>query len=199
MHMKICGLAFALTLIQIQSKGIQMQNSKTFICASCAVLLATTAALADNPLPKDNENIVKYGKVEGWTTYANNTRRNCYIARVDGPNAVQMGVTSNREVGYVGVFTKNDIGIKNKSKSEIFISIDGNVYAGIATGMKGHIQGGYSGGYFLADNPELKRDLAKKYKMIVFPETKGTFVVDLTGTYKAMEMGRKCIKEQAAK
>lgn len=30
--------------------------------------------------------------------------------------------------------------------------------------------------------------------MIVFPETKGAFVVDLKGTYKAMAMARKCLK-----
>jgi hypothetical protein len=29
--------------------------------------------------------------------------------------------------------------------------------------------------------------------MTVFPETKGTFVVDLKGTFKAMAVGRKCL------
>ncbi|MGO7580888.1 hypothetical protein ACC699_40735, partial [Rhizobium ruizarguesonis] len=40
----------------------------------------------------------------------------------------------------------------------------------------------------LTYSPEFKRDLAKKYEMIVFPETKGTFFVDLKGTYKAMAL-----------
>jgi len=52
----------------------------------------------------------------------------------------------------------------------------------------------YSGGYILSDDPNLKRDLAKRYKMIVFPETKAAFVVNLKGTYKAMAAGRKCLK-----
>ena len=173
-----------------------MQNLTTFLCATSVAFIASTAVFADNPLPKDNENIVRYGQAEGWTVYANNTRRNCYIARVDGPNAVQMGITADRDIGYLGVFTKNKTAIRNDSKTEIFVSIGDKIYAGVATGMKGKIQGGFSGGYFLADSPEFKQALAKQYTMTVFPETDGAFIVDLKGTYKAMEMGRKCIDEQ---
>jgi len=46
----------------------------------------------------------------------------------------------------------------------------------------------------LTDDPKFKRDVAKKYKMTVFPETKGAFVVDLKGTFKAMAVGRKCLQ-----
>lgn len=172
-----------------------MYKTATITGVALAALLAATTAYADNPLPKENENIERYGKVEGWTAFANKTRRNCYISRVDGPNAVQMGVTANQDVAYLGVFTKNRIDVKNNKKNEIFVAIDGTLYAGVATQLKGHIQGGYSGGYFLVDSPEFKRDLAKKYEMIVFPDTKGAFVVDLKGTYKAMDLGRKCLKD----
>ncbi|WP_287304757.1 hypothetical protein [Mesorhizobium sp.] len=47
----------------------------------------------------------------------------------------------------------------------------------------------------MTDDPNFKRDVAKKYEMIVFPETEGTFVVDLKGTFKAMAMGRKCLTQ----
>jgi hypothetical protein len=47
----------------------------------------------------------------------------------------------------------------------------------------------------LTDDPNFKRDVAKKYKMVVFPETKAAFVVDLKGTYKVMAMGRKCLAD----
>ena len=59
----------------------------------------------------------------------------------------------------------------------------------------GELKGGYSGGYILTDDPNFKRDVAKQYEMIVFPETQGTFVVDLKGTFKAMAAGRKCLKQ----
>jgi hypothetical protein len=45
----------------------------------------------------------------------------------------------------------------------------------------------------LTDDPNFKRDVAKQYEMIVFPQTVGAFVVDLKGTFKAMAMGRKCL------
>ena len=104
-----------------------------------------------------------------------------------------MGVTANQEVGYLGVFTKEDIGLQNGNKSDIFVSIDGRRFKGVATSTSGELKGGYSGGYILTDDPKFKRAVAKRYKMTVFPKTKGTFVVDLKGTYKAMAMGRKCL------
>ena len=177
-----------------------MHRSTTCIAAMAIGLFAATAAFADdNPLPKANEVIAKYGEVEGWTAFSNKTRKNCYISRVFGSGAVQMGVTADPHIGYLGVFTKEDIGIRNGKQSEIFVSIAGKLYGGVATGMKGDIQGGYTGGYILTDNADFKLAVAKQYEMIVFPQTKGAFVVDLTGTYKAMEMGRKCYKEQQPK
>ncbi len=62
--------------------------------------------------------------------------------------------------------------------------------------MRVQLKGGYSGGYILTDDPAFKRAVAKQYTMTVFPQTAGAFVVDLTGTYKAMAAGRKCLSEQ---
>jgi hypothetical protein len=171
-----------------------MKTFMTFIAMTSIALLSATAAYAENPVPKSSDVLVKYGEVENWTVYANQTRGDCLIVREYGPGSVQMGVTANREVGYLGVFTKVDIGLQNGTKSEVFVSIGKHVYGGVATSTHGELKGGYSGGYILTDSPDFKRDVAKKYEMIVFPETKGAFVVDLKGTYKAMAMGRKCLK-----
>ena len=169
----------------------------TTLIAAVALSSATAAyAQTQNPLPKASDVLVRYGDdVEGWTIYTNQTRGDCLIVRQDGPSSVQMGVTANQEVGYLGVFTKVDIGLKNGNKSDIFVSIDGHLYKGVATSTSGELKGGYSGGYILTDDPNFKRDVAKQYEMIVFPETKGTFVVDLKGTFKAMAAGRKCLKQ----
>jgi hypothetical protein len=173
-----------------------MRNFMTLIAATSAALSSVMAAYAQSPLPKASDVLVRYGDdVEGWTVYENQTRGDCLIVRSDGPSSVQMGVTANEEIGYLGVFTKEDIGLKNGSNSEIFVSIGGHLYGGVATSTSGELKGGYSGGYILTDNPDFKRDVAKKYEMIVFPETKGAFVVDLKGTYKAMAMGRKCLAQ----
>ena len=173
-----------------------MRSFMTLIAATSVALSSAMAAYAQNqsPLPKASDVLVRYGDdVEGWTVYENQTRGDCLIVRSDGPSSVQMGVTANEEIGYLGVFTKEDIGLKDATKSEIFVSVGGNLYGGVATSTSGELKGGYSGGYILTDNPDFKRDVAKKYEMIVFPETKGAFVVDLKGTYKAMAVGRKCL------
>ena len=168
-----------------------MRNVLTLAAATAVALSSAVAAYAESPLPKASDVLVKYGEVKDWTVYANKTRGDCVIVRSDGPNSVQMGVTANQEVGYLGVFTKLDIGLKSGDQSQVFVSIDGHPYTGVVTST--YAKGGLSGGYILSDDPKFKRDVAKKYKMIVFPETKAAFVVDLKGTYKAMAMGRKCL------
>lgn len=169
-----------------------------------ALIVATAAALSpalsgyaqENPLPKASDKLVRFGKdIEGWTVYANKTRGDCLIVSSVGQGAVQMGVTADQSIGYLGVFTKLDIGVQNGVK-EIFVDIDGHLYAGVVTTTTGQLEGGYSGGYILTDNPDFKRDVAKKYTMTVFPQTQGAFVVDLKGTYKAMAAGRECLSEQ---
>lgn len=166
--------------------------------ASVALSSATTVYAQQNPLPKASDTLVRFGDdIEGWTIYANKTRGDCLIVSSVGEGSVQMGVATDQSVGYLGVFTKQDIGIQNGNE-EIFVDIDGNLYAGVATTTSGQLAGGYSGGYILTDNPDFKRDIAKKYTMIVFPQTPGAFVVDLRGTYKAMAKGRECLKEQNA-
>ena len=156
-----------------------MPNFRTLIVAALVALSSTIAAHAQtqNPLPLATDVLVRYGDdIEGWTIYANKTRGDCLIVRSDGPSSVQMGVTANQEVGYLGVFTKEDIGLQNGTQSKVFISIDGRHYGGAATSTSGELTRGYSGGYILSDDPNLKRDLAKRYKMTVFPETKAAFV-----------------------
>ena len=171
-----------------------MRNFRTLIAATSVAFSSAMAAYAESPLPKASDVLVRYGDdIEGWTVYANQTRGDCLIVRQDGPSAVQMGVTANQEVGYLGVFTKEDIGLQNGNTSDIFVSIDGQLFKGVATSTSGELKGGYSGGYILTDDPKFKRAVAKRYKMTVFPETKGTFVVDLKGTFKAMAVGRKCL------
>ena len=148
-----------------------MRNLGTIIAATSVALSSATAAYAQqNPLPLATDTLVRYGPdVEGWTVYANKTRGDCLIVRSDGPSSVQMGVDADEALGYLGVFTQVDIGIKNGAE-EIFVDIDGHLYNGVATTTSGQLKGGYSGGYILTDNPAFKRDVAKKYTMIVFPK-----------------------------
>ncbi|WP_299985498.1 hypothetical protein [uncultured Ruegeria sp.] len=152
-------------------------------------LMAASAGWADT--------FLKFGEVEGWKVFIDQDKKSCLIEAVDDDeNVVQMGLTEDRGVGYVGVFTKAETNIKKGEKEAVAILIGDNIYVGEATGMKGNITKGYTGGYVLSDDPQFADDLAKKKVMIVFPEKEFAFTVDLTGTYKAMEMARKCNEEQ---
>ncbi len=164
-----------------------MKPVLTLATAMC--LAAATSVSADT--------FLKYGEVEGWKVFIDEDKKSCLIEAVDdSENVVQMGLTEDRGVGYVGVFTKAKTDIKRGEKEAVAILIGDNIYLGEATGMKGNITKGYSGGYVLSDDPQFAEDLAKKHVMVVFPEKEFAFTVDLTGTYKAMEMARKCNAEQ---
>lgn len=126
-------------------------------------VIAATSAFAANPLPSANDELVKYGQVDGWTVFKNNTRRHCFISSVDESGAVQMGVTKDdASINYLGIFTIKHLHIKDGKKSKIAVSIDGNIYTGTATGVSEHITGGYSGGYILTRNQQFKKDIAIK-------------------------------------
>lgn len=65
------------------------------------------------------------------------------------------------------MFTKEDIGLQDGKKSEIFVSIYGHLYKGVATTTSAELKDGYSGRYMVTDDPNFKRGVAKKYKMTV--------------------------------
>ncbi|WP_261195578.1 hypothetical protein [Pseudoruegeria sp. SHC-113] len=156
-----------------------------------AAAMATACTFAGLPALADT--YTKFGEVEGWKVFADAEKKSCLMERVDAAeNVIQMGLTEDRGVGYVGVFTKAETNIKKGDEEAVAILIGGNIYLGEATGMRGNITEGYSGGYVLSDDPQFATDIAQQYEMIVFPETEFAFVVDLTGTKKAMEMTKEC-------
>jgi len=137
-----------------------MKTLKQITMTLTLSVIAATSALAENPLPSATDELVKYGQVDGWTVFKNNTRRHCFISSVDESGAVQMGVTKDdASINYLGIFTTKHLHIKDGKKSKIAVSIDGNIYTGTATGVSEHITGGYSGGYILTRNQQFKKDI----------------------------------------
>lgn len=143
------------------------------------------------------ETYEKYGEIEGWKVFIDEEKKSCLIEAVDSAeNVVQMGLTADRSVGYLGVFTKAETNIKKGDKEGVAILIGENIYLGEVTGMRGNITKGYSGGYVLSDDPMFVKDIEQQYEMIVFPETEYSFIVDLAGTKKAIAMARECNDKQ---
>ena len=168
-----------------------MFNLKAFSVATVlAAVTATGVAAEEAPF-------LKYGEVEGWGIFIDTAKSSCLIEKTDDlGNVVQMGLTKDRSIGYVGVFTTAETDIKKDDTQAVLISLDGNLYAGEAKGMRGNITKGYTGGYVLSDDPQFVDDLARKHVMEVFPEKAYGFSVNLAGTYKAIEMARACNQEQ---
>ena len=164
-----------------------MRNLKPIATAAVVATIAATSAGADT--------FEKFGEAEGWKVFVDNEKQSCLIEKIDdAENVVQMGLTTDSSLAYVGVFTKGKTDLKKGDKEGVVIDIDGNLYLGEATGMRGNITKGYSGGYVLSDDPQFVEDIARKYVMTVFPEKDFAFAVNLEGTYKAIEMARECNK-----
>jgi hypothetical protein len=160
------------------------------------IALTLTAGLLANAALA--EKFTGYGAIEGWNVYVDTEKKSCMVeAKDDFDNVVQMGLTRDRGVAYIGVFTKAKTDIQRGSKSAVAVLIGDNIYVGEATGMRGNITKGYSGGYVLTDDPKVFDDIANAYTMTVFPEKEYAFIVDLSGTKKALELARKCNAEQA--
>lgn len=144
-----------------------------------------------------NEKFQPYGAVEGWNVFIDTEKKSCLIEATDDfGNVVQMGLTNDRAVAYIGVFTKAETNIKKDEKEAVAVLLGDKLYVGEATGMRGNITKDYSGGYILTDDPEVIDRIAKEHVMTVFPEKEYSFSVNLKGTFKAIEAARKCNSEQ---
>lgn len=158
------------------------------LALSLSLALASTSAIA--------EKFVGYGAIEGWNVYIDTEKNTCMVETKDDlDNVVQMGLNENRDIGYIGIFTKAKTNIQRDFKTGVALLIGDNLYIGEATGMRGNITKGYSGGYVVTKDPEVFKDIAKSYTMTVFPEKEFSFTVNLAGTHKALELARDCLAE----
>ena len=170
-------------------------NTRVSGVAAAILLFSNTAVLANDPIPSSADAFTVYKEVGDWTVYADDKLGTCLIERADGlGNVMQMGLDKKHKHAYVGVFTTDDIKIKNKQKIDIVI--DGQVFSGKAHGIKSKkLVGDYSGGYILFNNPETAVAIAEGQELVAFPEkTGGALIVDLTGTKNAMEAAFECNK-----
>lgn len=167
--------------------------------AIAAITLAATAlqAASDSPIPSSADSFTVYKEMDMWTIYADADTGTCLAERADDAgNVLQMGLTKDRQLGYIGVFTLADVKIKDSREVEVIV--DGKLFLGKSYGIKSKkLKGNYSGGYALTDDPEFVDAVANGHFLVAFPENEGLFVVDLTGTKKAIEETRACNKDIA--
>jgi hypothetical protein len=167
------------------------------LAAGVVALLAGGAAYADQSvLPKDNAEFVKWGEESGWNIFIDKSRNACLIERVDeNANVVQMGLTADKDFGYLGVFTLADIEFED---DKVHLLLDDKPYVGDAYLAPSNLAAGYKGGYILANNPDFVEDVQRRFNMVVMPEHSNSFEVSLDGTLKAIDAARMCNDEAAA-
>jgi len=172
-----------------------MKIRHIFALTTTLALMTGSAAFATDVsdiVPAAGDKLTVYKQVGDWTVYADADRESCLIERSDDDgNAMQMGLTKDLSATYVGVFTKKDI--KIEPSQPIAIAVDGEVYTGESYGIRsGQLQGNYSGGYVLSNDPDFVTAIAQGRKLLAFPEKPWFFIVDLTGTKRAIDEAKKC-------
>lgn len=162
-----------------------MYKFKTLALAA-VVAMGATAVTAEAKFEKVET-------VEGWTIWKDHEKKSCMMERLDDAgNVVQMGLTADHSLGYVGVFTQAETDIKKGENTPIEIIVGERYYKGEAQGMRGNLSNDYTGGYFLSASTNLAEDIAKQYVMTVFPNKDYALTIDLTGTLKGMDAARAC-------
>ena len=104
---------------------------------------------------------------------------------------MQMGLTKDQSAAYVGVFTPAQLDFKRSQPIEI--AVDGRIFEGRSEGVRSrNLAGGQSGGYVITNNPDLVNAIADGRTLVAFPNKRGVFEVDLTGTKAAIGEIRAC-------
>lgn len=175
--------------------GIQMKRAISLAIA--AFLVSGTAALAEGPVPLSSDALSQYAKDGDWTIYQDASRNTCLAERVgDDGTVMQMGIMPNETEGYVGVFTTADIDVAPKQPIEILV--DGALFTGEARGLVSlGLAKQYTGGYVVSNSPAFVDAIANGRELIAFPNKSAAFVVDLTGTKRAISAIRECHQAQS--
>jgi hypothetical protein len=175
--------------------GETMTHSGAAILATAFLFAVVPYARAEeSPIPTSGDTFTVYSEVQGWTVYSDSQTGTCLIERTDDAgHAVQMGLTKDRQFGYIGVFTQGEL--PKKDSNEIIVLIDDQLFTGQVRPLSSKkLASGYSGGYLLTDNPNFVTAVAEGKTLIGFPDSPVTFTVDLTGTKAAIEAARECSK-----
>lgn len=147
-------------------------------------------------LPQEGDEFSMFGEASGWTIFVNESRGTCLAERVDDASVLQMGLTADATLGYLGVFTQDPTGIETNTVERVEIEIGGQRYAGEVAEMA-NLKEGYSGGYILANNAEFIQAVADQPSMTVFVADREPLEISLAGTKAAIQAAQDCNAAQA--
>lgn len=171
------------------------RSQKSLSILALGIALGGTALAQGQVLPQEGDTFSVYAEADGWTVYVNETRGTCLAERVGEDSVLQMGVTGDATLGYMGVFTQNPTDIVTTMVERVEIEIGGESYVGEATEMA-NLREGYSGGYIVANNPAFIQAVADESSMIARVDDRDPLEISLEGTAAAMETARECVAAQ---
>ena len=166
---------------------------KKYSFALAAALVATPLFAGEEAvLPASSDEAEKYRNAGDWTVYKNLTQSSCFAVRAGDTTAVQLGLTKDKQYGYIGVFVKG--AEVSDEEQAVAIVVNDNIYVG-EVGPATHLTDGYQGGYVLANNKDLRLDMERADEMVAFPESVNKVTVDLAKSRAAIYEARKCTDE----
>lgn len=166
------------------------------VCAGLALAVAAPAfvapAAAESPqdvLPLTSDTLEKARTWDKWTITRNLTRGHCIGTKNDDSGTLQMGVTADETMGYVGVFVPGEIpeGVK-----ELVIKVGEETFTGTSSGPVGNLGSDLNGGYVLANNQNFRKAIESNDTMVVYPDTAGAVQLNIKGASAAIFEIAKC-------
>jgi len=163
------------------------------LTAMTALPVLATPAMAQSAqevLPLSTDDVVEERSWKKWTILRNNTRGHCFGTKSDASGVLQMGVTADETMGYVGVFVKADV--PEGETNNVRILLGDQTFVGEASGPVQHLGDGWHGGYVLANNKDFRRAIEANDVMTVFPDMPYAAVIDIKGANNAIFEIAKC-------
>lgn len=162
--------------------------------AAIAVSIAPAFAQeAADVLPLNTDEVEEYRAWKEWAIFRNNTRGHCFGTKSDESGLIQMGMTADETMGYVGVFVQRDV--DPGESNEIAVEVGDQIFTGETSGPVGNLSGNWHGGYILSNNKDFRRAIEKNDTLLAFPDQPYAIVLDIKGANNAIYEILKCSQE----
>jgi len=141
------------------------------------------------------QELIPWGNSDYWDVVIDPSLGNgCLIqSAFDDGSIVRIGFDRNEGSGYVTAFNMAWGDIEEGAVYEIVFALDGEQYAGEATGI---YLSEVPGADIYFDNPDFLFDIASKYTMKLYAGDVEVMAIDLAGSYQALEAAIQCQEEQ---
>ncbi|MEM8633110.1 MAG: hypothetical protein AAGF74_17950 [Pseudomonadota bacterium] len=167
------------------------------VCAGLALAVAAPAFIApasaqsaQDVLPLTTDDIEKARTWDKWQILRNKTRGHCLGTKSDESGVLQLGVTADETMGYVGVFVKENV--PEGASPEVVIEVGGETFVGESSGPVGDLGDGWHGGYVLANNQNFRKAIEASDTMVAFPDAPYAVVLNIKGANNAIYEIAKC-------